>query len=42
VGDPIAVLPVLFHLIWLGALTADLASAPLSAESLVHAAPGVS
>src|SRR5437764_7019199 len=28
VGDRIAVLPVLFHLMWTGALVADLASAP--------------
>jgi hypothetical protein len=35
-GDRIAVLPALFHLIWTGALTTDLASAPLSGRSLVH------
>lgn len=42
VGDPIAVLPVLFHLMWLGLLTADLTSAALHGESLVCAAAGVS
>ena len=35
VGDPIAVLPVLFHLMWSGVLVADLASAPLTGESVV-------
>lgn len=34
VGDPIAVLPVLFHLLWRGQLTADL-SRPLSDRTLV-------
>ncbi|MGC5015769.1 TnsA-like heteromeric transposase endonuclease subunit [Streptosporangium sp. DT93] len=36
VGEHIAVLPALFHLIWTGALTTDLVSAPLSGHSLVH------
>ena len=36
-GDRIAVLPSLFHLMWTGALTAELASAPLSGDSLVSA-----
>ena len=41
VGDPMAVLPVLFHLMWRHALTADLA-ARLTAETPVvaRAAPG--
>ncbi|WP_238845646.1 TnsA-like heteromeric transposase endonuclease subunit [Nocardia terpenica] len=34
-GDRIAVLPVLFHLLWAGALTADLTVAPLSAATMV-------
>jgi hypothetical protein len=34
VGDPIAVLPVVFHLLWQGLLTADL-SRPLSDDTLV-------
>ena len=34
VGDPIAVLPVVFHLLWQGLLTADL-SRPLSDHTLV-------
>ncbi|MFD9725542.1 TnsA-like heteromeric transposase endonuclease subunit [Streptomyces sp. NPDC059072] len=38
VGDPIAVLPVLFHLLWLHALVVDV-SVPLHATSLVS--PGV-
>jgi hypothetical protein len=40
VGDPLAVLPVLYHLLWTGALTADLASVPLSGESPVTASGG--
>jgi hypothetical protein len=40
VGDPIAVLPVLFHLLWTGVLVADLGSAPLSDASMVWAAAG--
>lgn len=35
VGDPIAVLPVLFHLLWTGVLHADLQTAPLGPRSLV-------
>jgi hypothetical protein len=35
VGDRIAVLPSLFHLMWAGDLAADLASAPLNGTSLV-------
>lgn len=34
-GDPLAVLPVLYHLLWAGVLVTDLASVPLSAESVV-------
>ena len=41
VGDRIAVLPSVFHLMWTGALAADLASAPLDGGSLVSAAGGV-
>lgn len=36
VGDPIRVLPVLFHLLWLGRLTADL-SRPLETGSVISA-----
>jgi hypothetical protein len=36
-GDPVAVLPVLFHLMWTGVLVTDLASASLSGESVVAA-----
>ena len=35
VGDPIAVLPVLFHLMWTGVLHADLEAAPLGPRSMV-------
>jgi hypothetical protein len=35
VGDPIAVLPTLFHLMWMHVLEADLGSAPLSGSSVV-------
>ncbi|WP_211841341.1 TnsA-like heteromeric transposase endonuclease subunit [Saccharopolyspora antimicrobica] len=35
VGDPIAVLPTLFHLLWARSLEVDLQSSPLSASSLV-------
>jgi hypothetical protein len=35
VGDPIAVLPTLFHLLWRHVLETDLDSAPLSASSMV-------
>jgi hypothetical protein len=38
VGDPIAVLPVVFHLLWGGRLVVDLAAAPLGPGSLVRAA----
>lgn len=38
-GDPIAVLPVLFHLLWAHELTADL-SVPLHPETLVSPAAG--
>lgn len=38
-GDPIAVLPTVFHLLWLGQLTADL-SRPLSDATLVSRAEG--
>jgi hypothetical protein len=41
VGDRIAVLPSVFHLMWTGVLAADLASAPLDGRSLVSAAGGV-
>jgi hypothetical protein len=39
VGDPIAVLPVLFHLLWRGRLLADL-TAPLGPDTEVRAADG--
>jgi hypothetical protein len=35
VGDRIAVLPTLFHLLWAGILVADLASTRLNGASLV-------
>lgn len=38
VGDPLGVLPVLFHLLWRHELRADLRSAPLSENTLVWAA----
>jgi hypothetical protein len=38
VGDPVAVLPVLFHLLWHGRLGADLTGAPLGPGSLIQAA----
>lgn len=37
VGDPIAVLPVLYHLLWCGDLVADLGRAPLDDATLVVA-----
>ena len=40
VGDRIAVLPSLFHLMWAGVLAADLALAPLNGGSLVSGAGG--
>lgn len=39
-GDPLAVLPVLFHLMWQGILTADLTSAPMCSTTLVRHADG--
>nr|WP_237500047.1 TnsA-like heteromeric transposase endonuclease subunit [Streptomyces sp. SID8379] len=39
VGDPIAVLPVLFHLVWRRELVVDLASERLSAATVVRPAP---
>jgi hypothetical protein len=39
-GDPLAVLPVLYHLLWTGVLVTDLASVPLGTESVVTAAEG--
>ena len=39
VGDPIGVLPVLFHLLWAGVLTADLSAGLLGSSSVVVAAP---
>ncbi|WP_431985434.1 TnsA-like heteromeric transposase endonuclease subunit [Streptomyces qinglanensis] len=41
VGDPIAVLPVLFHLLWCREMTVDLERELLSAATLVHPAPTV-
>jgi hypothetical protein len=38
VGDPIAVLPVLFHLLWRHDLQADL-STPLHPDAVVRTAP---
>jgi hypothetical protein len=40
VGDRIAVLPSLFHLMWTGTLTTDLMSAPLHASSVVSVCGG--
>jgi hypothetical protein len=37
VGDPIAVLPVLFHLLWHRWLVGDLTASPLGPASLLHA-----
>jgi hypothetical protein len=42
VGDPIAVLPVAYHLLWAHVLETDLATVPLSQSSLVTAADGLS
>ncbi|MGW6838975.1 TnsA-like heteromeric transposase endonuclease subunit [Streptomyces sp. NPDC054949] len=39
VGDRLAVLPVLYHLLWGHELTADLVTAPLGADTLVRLAP---
>jgi hypothetical protein len=41
VGDRLAVLPSLFHLMWTGGLAADLALAPLNGGSLVSVGGGV-
>ena len=35
VGDRLAVLPVLYHLLWRHALVTDVSAAPLSPSSLV-------
>jgi hypothetical protein len=35
VGDPVAVLPVLFHLLWRGRLAADLTATVLCGSSIV-------
>ncbi|MFL6073145.1 MAG: TnsA-like heteromeric transposase endonuclease subunit [Mycobacteriales bacterium] len=40
VGDPVAVLPTLFHLMWRQVLVVDLATAPLSPSTLVMAGGG--
>lgn len=40
VGDPLGVLPVLFHLLWRRELEADLCSAPLGPRSLLRVAGG--
>lgn len=40
VGDRLAVLPSLFHLMWTGVLVADLVSAPLTGRSVVRVAGG--
>jgi hypothetical protein len=37
-GDPIAVLPSAFHMLWSGELHADLADGPLRGSTLVSAA----
>jgi len=37
-GDRLAVLPVLYHLLWRQVLATDLAAAPLSPSSIVHLA----
>jgi hypothetical protein len=39
-GDPIAVLPSAFHMLWSGALLADLSDAPLSGATQVRLAGG--
>jgi hypothetical protein len=39
-GDPLGVLPVLFHMLWLRELQADLRSSPLNETSLVCVAGG--
>jgi hypothetical protein len=40
VGDRLAVLPVLFHLLWTGVLVADLRSASLSGHTVVGTTGG--
>jgi hypothetical protein len=40
VGDRLAVLPVLYHLLWRHVLATDLASAPLAPRNLVCLAEG--
>lgn len=42
VGDPIAVLPVVCHLLWTRVLQADLGTAPLGRSSLITTAGGAS
>jgi hypothetical protein len=42
VGDPIAVLPVAYHLLWTRVLRADLSTAPLGRSSLITTASGAS
>jgi hypothetical protein len=37
-GDPLAVLPVLYHLAWQQVIVADLESAPLGPESVISLA----
>ena len=37
-GDPLLVLPVLFHLLWSGVLVTDLASRLMGSDSVVHTA----
>lgn len=37
VGDPLVVLPVLFHLLWSGALATDVSARLLGADSVLHA-----
>ncbi|MGA4839213.1 hypothetical protein [Streptomyces sp. G45] len=37
VGDPLMVLPVLFHLLWCGVLATDMSARLLGSDSLVHA-----
>ena len=41
-GDPVAVLQVLFHLLWSGVLAADLAGSRLGASSVITVAGGTS
>lgn len=40
VGTPLAVLPVLFHLLWHGRLAADLHSATLSDDTVIGLGTG--